>query len=125
MSASVAIAAIVTALAANAPLVALVSTRIYSVSAPDDTPAPYVVFQHIASDPGATHNELTGATERMFQFACFGATPTAARAVRDAVITALDGVELANGDNPTLEDERDAEKDDAAKLYRADADFIV
>lgn len=117
--------AIVAKLEATAAVTTLAGTRIYSVSAPDDPTAPYIVFQQIAADPGVSHAGAAGATERMFQFACFAATPKAARALRDAVVAALDGVELDNGDNPTLEDERDAEKDDVAKLYRADADFLV
>lgn len=118
-------AAIVAKLAATAGVTSLAGERIYSVSAPDDATAPYVVFQQIAADPGISHAGASGATERMFQFACFAATPKAARALRDAVISALDGQAIGSGDNPTLEDERDAEKDDAAKLYRADADFLV
>jgi hypothetical protein len=120
-----AVAAIVTKLEATAGVTDLCSTRIYSVAAPDGASAPYVVFQQIAASPGVSHGEASGATERMFQIACFAASPKAARALRDAVIAALDGEELSNGDNPTLEDERDSEKDDAANLYRADADFLV
>lgn len=117
--------AIVTALDAATAVTNLCGSRIYSVSAPDGVAAPFVVFQQISSDPGQSHREATGGTFRLFQFACFAATPKAARALRDAVIATLDGVTLSNGDNPTLSDERDGDVSDDAKLFRADADFLV
>lgn len=118
-------AAIMAQLAAASAVTDIVGERIYSVKGPDGVASPHIVVQQIAADPGNTHNEAAGATERLYQFACFAATPTAARALRDAVIAALDGVTLGSGDNPSLEDERDAEADDNASLYRADADFLV
>lgn len=118
-------AAIVATLDAATAVTAIVGTRIYSIDAPDDPVAPYVVFQQIGANPGASHDGPTGATERMFQFACFASTAKGARALRDAVSAALDGVEIGNGDIPTLEDEREFEADEAAGLYRADADFSV
>lgn len=115
---------IYSALSVDAALLALVSTRIYKITAPQGTAAPYIVWQGIGSDPGITHSGPAGAIERMVQFACFAATPEAATAVREALVAALDGVELANGDNGTLEDDNRDGYDDAVNLYRADADFI-
>ena len=115
--------AIYTALSANAPLVALVGSRIYKLTAPQGAVAPYVVWQGISSNPGAVHVGATGATERIYQFACFAATAEAATAVREALIAAIDGVALGNGDTGTLEDDARDDYDEALQLYRADADF--
>lgn len=117
--------AIVTALGAATAVTDIVDDRIYGTTAPQGIASPHIIFQHIATTPAATHGEATGNRHRLFQFACFAATPTAARALRDAVVTALDNATLSNGDRPTLEDERDGDFDDAAKLARADADFLV
>lgn len=103
----------------------LAGGRVYPVRAPQGTAAPYVIFQQIGSDPGISRREAAGATHRLFQVACFAATYEAAVALRDAVIEALDSQTLANGDSPTLEDERDGDLDEAVNLHRADADFLV
>lgn len=117
--------AIYTALAGAAPVAALVADRIYPVRAPQGVAAPYVIFQHVASDPATTHGEPAGAVHRMFQFACFAATYEAAGDLRDAVTAALDDVALATGERPSLEDERDGDFDDAVGLHRADCDVLV
>jgi hypothetical protein len=118
-------AAIVAQLSATTAVTDIVSDRIYSVSAKDGVTSPHIIIQQIGADPAVTHSGASGATERLFQFTCFAGTPKDARALRDAVIAALDGVVLGNGDNPTLEDERDGDVDDDAKLFRADCDFLV
>lgn len=115
--------AIFTALQANAALVALVGDRIYPGNGPDNQTAPYIIWQGVGSDPGAVHTGATGATERIVQFACFAETPEGAIAVREALVAALDGVTLANGDNGTLDDDNRDDFDEAAQLYRCDADF--
>lgn len=123
-----AIAAIIEKLEETSAVTDLCGTRIYSVSSHDGETAPHVIIQHIATDPGVTHGEAAGANEELYQLACFATTPKAAHALRDACATALDGVELSNGDNPTLEDKRDGEVADlgsGVKLYRADADLLV
>lgn len=113
-------------LAADGAVSAIVGTRIFPIDPRGATTGDaYIIFQQIAADPGVTHGGAAGATERMFQVACFARTYEAAISLRDAAIAALDGVELSNGDNPTLEDERDGEFDHAAECYRADADFLV
>lgn len=117
--------AIYSKLSADTAVAAIVSTRIYPVRAPQGVPAPYVIFQQVASDPADTHREASGAIHRMFQFACFATTYEGAIALRDAVTAALDSVALSTGESPTLEDERDGDFDDAIELYRADTDFLV
>lgn len=112
---------------ADATLAALIggatAPRIYPVQAPQAATAPYVVWQGIGSLPDNTHSEASSATERMVQFACFAATQREALALREALVAAFDGVDLANGDNGTLDDDNRDDFDEPANLYRADADF--
>ena len=115
--------AIYATLAANAPLVALVGKRIYLVKGPDNAVAPYIIWQGVGSDPGAVHTGATGATERLFQFSCFAENPEDAVELRETLVAALDGVLLGSGDNGTLEDDTRDDFDEAAQLYRCDADF--
>lgn len=95
----------------------------YPDTAPAGTAAPYVVFNHVAAVPGATHGEAT-AEHDLVQFACFASTHLAARNLCSAVIAALDGVTLSGVGNPTLQDRR-ADYDTAVDLHRCDADFLI
>lgn len=118
-------AAIRTALTANAGVTALCGTRIYAITAPDGVTSAHVIYQQISSDPAAVHVGASGISHRLYQFACFAGTYEGTAALRDAVIAALDGVELSNGETPSLQDERDFDFDDGVNLYRADADFTA
>jgi len=118
-------AALFAKLSATAEVTDLVGDRIYPVRPEQGAAAPYIIFQQIGGDPGNTHNEAAGATIRMFQFACFALTFEDANALRDLVIAALDNADLENGDSPSLDDERDADFEESANVYRADADFSV
>ena len=120
--------ALYTRLTTYAPLVAVVGLKVFPVTIPQGTAAPYIIYQQIGSDPANTHTSGTGAIGRAFQFACFAASYEAARALRDLIIEALDTdgvIPLANGESATLTDERDGDYDDAVNLYRADCDFSV
>lgn len=118
-------AAIHAALLVNATVSALCGTRIYPITAGDGIASPHVIFQQIGSDPAAVHTGASGLAHRSFQFACFAGTYEGAIALRDAVIAALDGVALSNGEIPSVQDERDFDKEDGVNLYRADCDFLV
>jgi hypothetical protein len=122
MSASSAVRA---KLIGTAGVTALCGTRVYAITAPDGATDAHVIMQQIGSDPASVHSGASGISHRMFQFACFAGSYEAATALRDAVIAALDGEALSNGDVPTLQDERDFDKEDGANLYRADCDFLV
>lgn len=97
--------------------------RAYPDTAPAGTVAPYVVFNHIAAVPAATHGETT-AEHDLVQFACFAITHIAARDLCTAIIAALDNVALTGIGNPTLQDRR-ADYDSTVDLHRCDADFII
>lgn len=117
--------AIYSKLAAATAVAALVGSGIYPLQAPQGASFPYVIFQHIGSTVAATHKEAASSNLRLFQFASFAATYEAATALRDAVTAALDTNALDTGESPTLDDERDADFDEVANVYRADCDFLV
>lgn len=98
--------------------------RVFPEQAPPAIERPYVVFSQIGAQPGTTHNEPFETATRLFQFACFATTFSAAVALRDAVIADLDNATLTNGDSPIFQDERSG-YEDAVDLHRADADFLV
>jgi hypothetical protein len=100
------------------------ATGVWPVTTGQGAAAPYVIFSGIGSSNEATHSGATTDGMRMIQFACFAATFEAANALRAAVVAALDGVTLDNGDNGSLEDDNRDDYDDDARLYRCDADFV-
>lgn len=112
-------------LVADAPLLALVSTRIYPSQAPQGVTAPYIVWFRIASRPMQTHGEPTQNQFDLVQFSIFASTFTATEAIALALVTALDGVALSTGDIPTLQNRRDGGYISAVNLYRMDADFLI
>lgn len=115
-------------LSTDSAVVALVGAgeacRIYPNIAPPGVQLPYAVMQQISAQPGQTHNEPSGATFRTVQYSCFGATAATASALRDAIVAALDGQPLDDGEVPMLEDERNG-FESAVDLHRADADFRI
>ncbi len=114
-----------TKLLADSPVAAIAGVKVYAITSPQGTAGAQVIIQQISSDPAVVHVGASGISLRMYQIACFAPTYEAATALRDAVIAALDGVALSNGEVPSIEDERDFDFDDGANLYRADADFTV
>lgn len=98
--------------------------RIYPTTAPQGATVPYVIWQQITATPAETHSDATLVRHNLVQFACFAETFEEADALREALITAYDNVELTGGDSPTLQDVRDG-YEDAVSLYRCDADFLI
>jgi hypothetical protein len=98
--------------------------RAYPDEAPPEAGRKYVTWQHVSSDPFATHAGAVGIQHDLVQVMCWAETPEEASALRAAVVAALDGVELAAGVNPTLQDQR-GEHDAAVGLHRRDADFLI
>jgi hypothetical protein len=98
--------------------------RVFPEQAPPAIERPYVVFSQVGAQPATTHNEPFETATRLFQFACFATTFSAAVALRDAIIADLDNATLTNGDSPIFQDERSG-YEDAVDLHRADADFLV
>jgi len=117
-------AALFNKLAANAPLVALVSTR-FTPSPKANMLAPYIIWARVSSDPMTTMGEATGNQFDLIQFSIFAVTFDAAESVANALIAALDNQALSTGDSPTFQGRRDMGMDTVENLYRIDVDFLV
>lgn len=88
-------ASIVAALAARAPLTALVGTRIFGGMAQQGSPLPRVIFHEIASTTDHQHDSATtsdpGIEETVIQFDCEARTLSGCRAVADAIAEVFNG----------------------------------
>lgn len=98
--------------------------RVYPVLVKEGAAVPYVIYQPISAAPATTHGEAAQVKHVLVQFSCYGATYEEAVALREAVVADLDNVELAGGDRPTLQDEREG-YEPPVDLHRADADFLI
>lgn len=79
------------ALSGHAPLVALVSTRIYPDAMPEKTIYPAVVYSRSATEPIRTiHGSIVASAFIDLSVSCWGKTRTQADAVADAAIDALE-----------------------------------
>lgn len=76
-------------LAGYAPLVALVSTRIYPDTIPEDKPLPAVVYSVEAATPEACLDSSIAAIATRFRIAGWGTTRTSASGVGDQIVAAL------------------------------------
>jgi len=87
---------------ATASITALIgadaAARVYPVIAPENTLAPYVAWQEIASTPDATLAEASASSIRLVQFSCVAGTYKAARDLAAAIVAALDNVTLAGSE---------------------------
>ena len=82
-------AAFVAVLKSAAPVAALASTRIFPDSAPQGTPAPYVVFSELSTVPEESQSDCNGLDGSNVEFACYADTTREAIALRSAVRAAL------------------------------------
>jgi hypothetical protein len=88
-------ARLVAVLAASAPLSALVGSRVFGGLAPERSPLPRIIFHEISTVRDHQHDSATatdaGVDETLMQFDIEAGTPSAARAVSDALAETLDG----------------------------------
>lgn len=87
------------ALAAAAPITAIVGTRIFADVADGSTAAPYLVWQVISTAGETTHDGNRGIEFPLIQFSCWASGKAAAIALASAVTGALDGNTLAGASN--------------------------
>lgn len=113
-----------TVLAADAPLVAAVSTRVYPSHFKGDLVVPYIIWDRVASTPFTTHNEPAGNQFDLFQFAVFAKTFEEAENIALLLVSALDNVLIAANDIAALQT-RNSTYDAVAELYRSNVDFLV
>jgi len=72
-----------------APLAALVGTRIYPVTYPQNATLPVVVYQRTSRLPEYSHDGDCGAAESRFQISAFAKSYSVARQTADAIHGAL------------------------------------
>lgn len=118
-------AAIFQKLTASAPVKDLVAERIFPVTSPDRPATPYIIFNLLTAEPANTHREAAELSFHLVQFSCWADTYEAAAELRDTLVRALDNQTLPTGEIATLDDAGRDDFDQAAQLYRSDADFTI
>jgi hypothetical protein len=93
---------LMTLLAGNAPIAALVGTRISWVVLPENSTLPALTFQNVGSISSPTF-ETRGMQRMRVQFDCWGATYLDAITLRKAVETLLDGFQGTLSDGTYLQ----------------------
>lgn len=82
----------------NSGVKALISTRMYPESAPQDVTLPYLVYQRISTPPNYTHDGDSTLQFPRFQIMGVASTASGARALAVAVRAALSGKTGSLGD---------------------------
>lgn len=112
---------IVTLLAGNAGISALVSTRIYPVLIPQDGTLPAVTYQRVSGGQINSTDGFTALENPRIQIDCMATTYAGAKAVAAAVFSAMEGSTtfdaLLISDTDIYEDE--------VECYRVSMDFSV
>lgn len=90
-------------LSSNAPLTALVGTRIYAERLPDEVSMPALLFTQVSGTPEQAFSGLTGAVEGRFQFDIYAAAEAqeTIEQIREALMNLTTGYQsltLGNGD---------------------------
>jgi hypothetical protein len=76
-------------LAAAAPVTALVGTKVYIDESPQETEAPFVVFERSDTDAMMTIHGSVAANRTTLRLGCFSETRAEAEAIANAIIAAL------------------------------------
>lgn len=108
---------------------ALVSTRVYPVTAPDGADFPLIIYQKQSHDLGYSHSSGDdGIYTANYVFYFLGATYAAASALRDAVRTFLSGYEGTFGGNSVSLIRLETEDDDfdfETNLYTLRSEYRI
>jgi hypothetical protein len=116
------------ALTGDAGVAALVGARVYPVQAPQEAPAPFIVFGRVATQRFPTLDDRRGLAQPRIEVGCWAETFDAARALANAVRLALDGLRGTVAGIEVLATRLDAERDDRndeAHLYRCGLEFVI
>jgi hypothetical protein len=123
--------AVYSILSNNAPVVALVSTKIYPTIAAQETLAPYVVVDYaVNNEPLDTKTRPSSLDRIRIQVDSYGRTRKQAMTVHLAVRTALDGYTIGSTvagvllDGIKFETENEA-FDEEIDIFRKSADYII
>lgn len=98
-----------------------VKGRIFAVEAPQDTAAPFIVWQRITSPTDRTHDG-DDTEEILVQISAYAKTFTEAVAIREAIVAVMvDGDESGPVSHRDTRDGKEQERN----LFRCDTDFDV
>jgi len=119
-------------LQANAGLITLISTRVYSFAIPQGATLPCLVLQRI-STPRIATMDMSGATGTLahprFQFDGWSTTYAVSKAITDALRAALNGHTGTTGTGVTIRAALVADEvpelDPETHLYRGRSDYII
>lgn len=115
---------IFSALSADAPLVALVGSRIYPLIAPAGVSAPYITHTRIGTVPTESHEAPSGLDMVSVQFSCFARNFTAAEQIAAALRVALESATPPDGGSIHFVDTRHFfESETELHNIQLDADF--
>jgi hypothetical protein len=113
---------------ANAPLVALIGTRSYPLRLPPTVTLPAVHWQLISRTGVHAQGTQRGVPRSRVQFTCTAQSYGGAKAVADALLTALDGYKGTVAGTKIgaalVENERD-DYDEEANVWRRLLDFFI
>lgn len=103
-------------------LAAVLPGKVFAVQAPANTAWPVITWQRISSEPIQTHEANVDLYQSRVQVSCFAAGLTAARALREDAVAALEG---NHDDGQIMIIGKSENYEEAAQVYRADAEFYV
>jgi hypothetical protein len=118
-----------TALAADATLTAITSSRIYPVVAPQGTAAAYVTYEKVTGNPHHDHGGSGNLRWARISYMCHAPTYSQAKAMAAAIRTLLDGYRgtLSGVSIGSILSEEDADigLDDQTRMQLVAVDFMV
>lgn len=121
--------ALLTALAADATLTAIVGTRIYPVTAPQGTAAAYVTYEKVTGNPHHDHGGSGNLRWARLSYMCHATTYSQAKAMADAMRNVLDGYRGTLDDvrigSILSEEDADIGLDDVTRMQLVAVDFMV
>lgn len=106
-------------------LTALIGTRVYPQSLPQNPTLPAVTYLQVSARPDVAHDGYTGWGWARVQFDCYGITPLVAVAVADALRAALIGWRAANPHYAAWEESRQDFPEPELGRYRKEVDAFI
>jgi hypothetical protein len=112
---------LVTLLAGTVGVSNLVGARIYPATLPQNPTLPAITYMRVTSGPVYSITGYSGLDNPHMQIDCWASTYSAAKALRAAVLTAIDGATTLKG---VLISDQDMYEDDVM-IYRVSMDFSL
>ena len=117
---------IVTAILADAPLTALIGTRIFADAADAKQPGSYLVYQTISVSGETLFDGTRDVKFPLVQFTAWAASKAAAIAITKALATAIEGRDLPGDSNASLSfSNEQSTRDPQTKLFGEIIEFRV